>query len=230
MARDWREYLRQQEIKTVPIEDVKPYPNNPRDNEKAVPAVAASIERFGFRNPILVDGDGVIIEGHTRRLAAIRLGMKEVPVVYATDLTPDEVKALRVIDNKTAELAEWDEDVLAEEMVSLPDFDFGDFGFDVDDILGEGGGEGQTDADDVPDVDDSEPVRSKRGEVYVLGAHRLMCGDSTSAEDVTRLMSGGKARMVFTDPPWNVAYGETKKDNPRRLLPHPVCSRKRAAS
>ena len=116
MARDWKEYLRSQEIKVVPIGDVKPYPNNPRDNEKAVPAVAASIERFGFRNPILVDGDGVIIEGHTRRLAAISLGMEEVPVVYATDLAPDEVDALRVIDNKTAELADWDMDKLAEEM------------------------------------------------------------------------------------------------------------------
>lgn len=211
MARDWREYLRQQEIKTVPIEDVKPYPNNPRDNSPAVPAVAASIERFGFRNPILVDGDGVIIEGHTRRLAAIKLGMREVPVVYATDLTPDEVKALRVIDNKTAELADWDEDVLAGEAELLKDagFDLEDFGFDpkeLEALLSPDPADGQTDADDVPEVDDSEPVRSKRGEVYVLGVHRLMCGDSTNAEDVRRVCADGEADLWLTDPPYNVDY------------------------
>ena len=191
MARDWKEYLRSQEIKVVPIGEVKPYPNNPRDNEKAVPAVAASIERFGFRNPILVDGDGVIIEGHTRRLAALKLGMKEVPVVYATDLTPDEVDALRVVDNKTAELADWDMDKLAEEMAKLPGFDFGDFGFDMGDFLHTGTGGGMTDADDVPDVDAAEPVRSRRGEVYELGAHRLLCGDSTSVEDVRMVCADG---------------------------------------
>lgn len=206
MARDWKEYLRSQEIKVVPIGDVKPYPNNPRDNEKAVPAVAASIERFGFRNPILVDGDGVIIEGHTRRLAAIRLGMEEVPVVYATDLAPDEVDALRVVDNKTAELADWDMDKLAEEMAKLPDFDFGDFGFDMGDFLHTGTGGGMTDADDVPDVDAAEPVRSRRGEVYELGAHRLLCGDSTSVEDVRIVCADGEADLWLTDPPYNVDY------------------------
>lgn len=207
MARDWREYLRQQEIKTVPIEDVKPYPNNPRDNEKAVPAVAASIERFGFRNPILVDGDGVIIEGHTRRLAAIKLGMKEVPVVYATDLTPDEVKALRVIDNKTAELAEWDEDILAEEMVSLPDFDFGNFGFGVGELADMGLDEKEEEYDYEEDGDGKPvvEVRTKRGDVWRLGNHVLMCGDSTSEEDVAQLMGGEKADCLITDPPYNVA-------------------------
>lgn len=204
--RDWHEYLRQQEIKVVALDAIRPYPNNPRRNEAAVPAVAASIERFGFRNPILVDKDGVIIEGHTRRLAAMQLGMKEVPVVYATDLAPDEVAALRVIDNKTAELAEWNMDMLAEEMLKLPDVDFSEFGFDVDALLGGDGTEGKTDADDVPDVDDSEPVRSKRGEVYVLGAHRLMCGDSTSAEDLRRVCADGEADLWLTDPPYNVDY------------------------
>lgn len=209
MARDWREYLRQQEIKTVPIEDVKPYPNNPRDNEKAVPAVAASIERFGFRNPILVDGDGVIIEGHTRRLAAIKLGMKEVPVVYAPDLTPDEVKALRVIDNKTAELAEWDEDILAEEMVSLPDFDFGEFGFNVGELADMGLDEKDEEYDYEEDGDGKPvvEVRTKRGDVWRLGNHVLMCGDSTSEEDVARLMGGEKADCLITDPPYNVNIG-----------------------
>lgn len=207
MARDWREYLRQQEIKTVPIEDVKPYPNNPRDNSPAVPAVAASIERFGFRNPILVDGDGVIIEGHTRRLAAIKLGMREVPVVYATDLTPDEVKALRVIDNKTAELADWDEDSLAEEMAALPDFNFGDFGFSVGELVDMGIDEKDEEYDYEEDGDGKPvvKVRTKRGDVWRLGNHVLMCGDSTSEEDVARLMGGEKADCLITDPPYNVA-------------------------
>ena len=205
--RDWKEYLRQQEIKVVRLDAIRPYENNPRDNAPAVPAVVASIERFGFRNPILVDGDGVIIEGHTRRLAALELGMQEVPVVYATDLTPDEVAALRVIDNKTSELAEWNVEKLAEEMAALPDFDFVDFGFDVDGILDIGTPEGNTDADDVPDVDESEHVRSKRGDVYELGAHRLMCGDSTNEEDVRKVCADGEADLWLTDPPYNVDYG-----------------------
>lgn len=204
--RDWHEYLRQQEIKVVAIDAIRPYGNNPRDNAPAVPAVVKSIERFGFRNPILVDGDGVIIEGHTRRLAELQRGMKEVPVVYATDLAPDEVDALRVVDNKTAELADWDMDKLAEEMAALPDFPFGDFGFDMGDFLHTGTGGGMTDADDVPDVDAAEPVRSRRGEVYELGAHRLLCGDSTVAEDVRRVCADGEADLWLTDPPYNVDY------------------------
>lgn len=206
MARDWREYLRTQEIKTVPIGDVKPYPNNPRDNEKAVPAVTKSIERFGFRNPIFVDADGVIIEGHTRRLAAIRLGMQEVPVVYATDLTPEEVDALRVIDNKTAELAEWDMDMLAEEMAKLADFDFTDFGFKAAE-LSDMGVEEKEEEYDYEEGDDGRPdveVRTRAGDIWKLGEHRLMCGDSTSEEDVAALMGGEKADLLQTDPPYNV--------------------------
>lgn len=211
--RDWREYLKQQEIKVVAIGDIKPYENNPRLNEKAVPAVANSIERFGFRNPILVDGDGVIIEGHTRRLAAMRLGMEQVPVIYATDLTPAEVDALRVIDNKTAEMAEWNMDVLAEEMSKLSEsFSFGDFGFDLKTIADMGVEDEGTREDDAtydyeedgdgrPDVE----VRTAPGDVWRLGDHVLMCGDSTSQEDVARLMDGAKADCLLTDPPYNVA-------------------------
>lgn len=204
--RDWKDYLRTQEIKVVKIETIKPFENNPRLNKKAVPAVAASIKRFGFRNPILVDAEGVIIEGHTRRLAALELGMKEVPVVYVTDLTQDEVDALRVIDNKTAELADWDMDKLADEMMRLPDFNFGDFGFDLSTFTDSEEIKGKTDDDYVPEIEESQEPISKRGEVYLLGDHRLMCGDSTSADDVARLMNGEKADMVFTDPPYNVAF------------------------
>ena len=204
--RDWHEYLKAQEIKIVPIGKIKPYAKNPRQNERAVPAVAASIERFGFRNPILVDADGVIVEGHTRRLAALKLGMEEVPVIYATDLTPEEVDALRIIDNKTAELAEWDMDALAEEMAKLPDFDFGDFGFKVGE-LADMGLEEKDEEYDFEEGEDGKPVvevRTAKGDVWRLGDHVLMCGDSTSKEDVDRLMGGEKADCLITDPPYNV--------------------------
>lgn len=209
--RDWHEYLRQQEIKVVALDAVRPYPNNPRRNEAAVPAVAASIERFGFRNPILVDKDGVIIEGHTRRLAAMQLGMKEVPVVYATDLAPDEVAALRVIDNKTAELAEWNMDMLAEEMLKLTEFDMGDFGFDVKSLTDMGvedlgTSDDDFDYDETPDGRPDVEAITRAGDVWRLGEHRLMCGDSTSEADVARLMAGveGGADCLLTDPPYNV--------------------------
>ena len=209
--RDWHEYLKTQEIKVVAIGDIKPYANNPRLNDAAVPAVAASIRRFGFRNPRLVDADGVIIEGHTRRLAAIELGMEQVPVIYATDLAPDEVDALRVIDNKTAELADWDMDKLAEEMGRLADFSFGDFGFDVKSIV-EMGVEERSAGEDSYDYEEDGDGRpqiapiTRRGERWRLGRHVLMCGDSTSAEDVALLMEGveGGADRLLTDPPYNV--------------------------
>ena len=207
--RDWKDYLRTQEIKVVKIDKIKPFENNPRLNKKAVPAVAASIKRFGFRNPILVDAEGVIIEGHTRRLAALELGMKEVPVVYVTDLTQDEVDALRVIDNKTAELADWDMDKLADEMMRLPDFNFGDFGFDVKSIadmgvedagVGEDSFEYDEGGDGRPQVEEI----TKPGDIWKLGNHRLMCGDSTSVEHVAKLMDGEQAALLLTDPPYNV--------------------------
>lgn len=206
--RDIREYLKEMEVVNVAVGDIRPYGRNPRRNEKAVPKVAASIRRFGFRNPILVDGDGVIIEGHTRRLAAISLGMERVPVIYATDLSPEETAALRIIDNKTAECAEWDMGMLAEEMAKLEGFDFCDFGFDTKTVSALGieeedetydyaeGGDGR------PEVD----VRVRRGEVWALGDHRLMCGDATSGEDMARLMQGEKSDILLTDPPYNVAY------------------------
>ena len=208
--RDWHEYLRTQEIKVVAIDAVKPYGDNARINEDAVPAVVKSIKRFGFRNPILVDKDNVIIEGHTRRLAAIELGMQEVPVIYATDLTPDEVDALRIVDNKTAELAGWDMEALAREMERLSDFAFGDFGFDVKSLadmeLDDPGN--KEDEYDFEEGDDKRPnveVRTKPGDLWKLGDHYLMCGDSTSEDDVSQLMGGERADCLLTDPPYNVA-------------------------
>jgi DNA modification methylase len=165
-----------------------------------------------------VDKDGVIIEGHTRRLAAMQLGMKEVPVVYATDLAPDEVAALRVIDNKTAELAEWNMDMLAEEMLKLTEFDMGDFGFDVKSLTDMGvedlgTSDDDFDYDETPDGRPDVEAITRAGDVWRLGEHRLMCGDSTSEADVARLMAGveGGADCLLTDPPYNVNYGARGK-------------------
>lgn len=212
--------MQRSEIEWMPIASIRPYDKNPRRNDDAVDAVANSITEFGFKNPIIVDSDLVIIAGHTRLKAAKKLGLKEVPVVIASDLTPEQVRAFRIIDNKTAELADWDEDLLKGEMQDL-DIDWAEFGFDDVDL-----GIEDIPIEEMLDtiVEDEAPEppeepRTKRGDVYRLGNHYLMCGDSTSKEDVDRLMGGSKAQMLFTDPPWNVDYGETKeKWKDRRIL------------
>lgn len=192
------------EIIMMPINDVHPYLNNPRINEAAIDKVAASIREFGFRQPIVVDKDNVIIAGHTRLQAALRLGMKEIPVVVAEDLTEEQVRAYRLADNKTAEFAEWDFAKLDEELSEILDIDMEEFGFDMSEF------------EDQPEVveDDFEPEipeepKSKQGEVYQLGRHRLMCGDSTSMDDVAKLVNGAKIDMLLTDPPYNVDYHGT---------------------
>lgn len=201
-------------IEYVPVGDVKPYENNPRKNEAAIPALKESIRDFRFSQPISVDADGVVITGHTRLLAAKALGMETVPVIRRSDLTPEQVKALRIADNKVGELAEWDFDALKVELNGLPDFDLSALGFDMDElakVLGSERREGQTDADDVPEVAENYPPKSRRGEVYRCGEHRLMCGDSADSDDWTALMDGEKGDMVFTDPPYGVAIGDKNK-------------------
>lgn len=201
-------------IEYVPVGDVKPYENNPRKNEAAIPALKESIRDFRFSQPISVDADGVVITGHTRLLAAKALGMETVLVIRRSDLTPEQVKALRIADNKVGELAEWDFDALKVELNGLPDFDLTALGFDMDElakVLGSERREGQTDADDVPEVAENDPPKSRRGEVYQCGEHRLMCGDSADSDDWTALMDGEKGDMVFTDPPYGVAIGDKNK-------------------
>ena len=182
-----------------------PYPNNPRDNDASVPRVKASIQEFNFQNPILVDPDGVVIAGHTRLKAALELGLSEVPVVVVDDLTPEQVRAYRLADNKAGEASEWLDAMLAEELAMIEGIDMSEFGFDVpdvdvDDSFGMGMGDGSE--DDAPDVDEVEPT-VKRGQIWRLGDHVLMCGDSTSEADVGRLMQGGDSEMCFTSPPYN---------------------------
>lgn len=116
------------------VSELVPYENNPRNNEKAVEAVANSIREFGFKNPIIVDRQKVIVSGHTRRLAALKLGLDQVPVVYADDLTEDQIKAFRLADNRVAEVAVWDDDLLKEEMAKVIDFQFENYGFDHEDV------------------------------------------------------------------------------------------------
>lgn len=195
------------QVKTVSIDQIKPYENNPRNNDDAVDAVANSIKEFGWQQPIVVDNGGVIIAGHTRYKAAKQLKLKEVPIVVADNLTEEQVNAYRLADNKSGELATWDDDELQEELDKILDIDMTDFGFDL---------ETELEDDEVIDDDYEEEVpeepKSKLGQVYQLGRHRLMCGDSTKPEDVKKLMNGVQADLLITDPPYNVNY-EGKQDS-----------------
>lgn len=194
------------ELKWEPIKSIRPYEKNPRRNDEAVDAVAASIREFGWQQPIVVDKDGVIIAGHTRYKAAKKLKCDTVPVVVADDLTEDQVKAYRLADNKTGELAEWDTALLGEELAELADFDMSQFGFDT--ILQEEAREAE---EDDYEVNPPEEPKAKLGDIYQLGRHRLMCGDSTDAESVYQLCQDGQIDMLLTDPPYGVDYtGKTK--------------------
>jgi DNA modification methylase len=186
---------------------IKPYPNNPRINDDAVDSVAVSIKEFGFRQPIVVDAEGVIICGHTRFKAAQKLGLEKVPVHVAKDLSPEQIKAYRIADNKTAELAEWNYDLLPIELADLQacNYDLGLLGFDPDDLaklLNPDLNEGLTDPDDVPAPPDE--AITQPGDLWILGDHRLLCGDSSSPADLDRLLGGQTIQLVNTDPPYNV--------------------------
>lgn len=194
-----------EQIKEVPIGDVKPYENNPRNNDGAVEATANSIKEFGWQQPIVVDKDMVIIAGHTRLKAAKQLGLKRVPIVVA-DLSEEQAKAYRLADNKTGELADWDMGLLDDELAEIADIDMSDFGFNLD--IPDGGEEAQE--DDFDEEVPEEP-KSKLGQIYQLGRHRLMCGDSTKTEDVKKLVGGVQCDLLLTDPPYNVGYEGKQK-------------------
>jgi len=205
-------------IESRDIDKLIPYINNSRKHsDEQVAQIAASIKEFGWTNPILVDGDNGLIAGHGRLLAARKLGMNTVPVIELAYLTETQKKALIIADNKLALNADWDNELLMLELQQLnsDDFDLSLLGFDVnelDALLNPiTGTTGLTDEDDVPDVPD-EP-KTKLGDIYILGNHRLMCGDSCSITDVEKLMGvGGGVDMLLTDPPYNVAYeGATKE-------------------
>ena len=204
------------------VERIIPYKRNPRRNEDAVEKVAASIKAFGFKVPIVVDKDAVIIAGHTRLLAALRLGMKEVPVLVARDLSPAQVKAYRLADNRVHEEAVWDEELLALELGDLSKlgFDLTETGFDADEInallnIDQGGLLAGVDENAIPETP-AKPTTAP-GELIQLGKHRLICGDSTDPFVIEKLFAGAKADAIFTDPPYNVNYegaaGKIQNDN-----------------
>mgnify|MGYP001035536442 CR=1 FL=1 len=190
-------------IKDISISCIHEYDNNPRNNEKAVDAVAESINQFGFKVPIVIDKDCVIVAGHTRVKAAKQIGMTSVPCVIADDLTEEQLKAYRLADNKTAELAEWDFEKLHEELKALNAFDMDIFGFDtLPDIMNEMNDSTEISIDDILD---KEETKTKRGDIWLLGQHRLICGDCTDKDIIAQLMDGAKADLLLTDPPYNVA-------------------------
>lgn len=202
------------EFITLKLEELIPYEKNPRKNEMAVPDVQESIRQCGDLDPIEVDENNVILSGHTRLLALKRAGYTETDVVRYTGLTEEQKKKYRLLANKTGEKAEWDLDLLAGELDGL-DFDNFDFGFDLD--FGMGDGERAEAQEDDYELQLPEEPKSKLGDIYQLGRHRVMCGDSLSADDMALLMDGDKADMIVTDPPYNVDYegtaGKIQNDN-----------------
>lgn len=174
------------QIESVKIGDIKPYENNPRHNDNAVAGVKASIEQFGFKIPMVIDKNNVIVCGHTRYKAAKELGMAEVPCIRADELTDDQIKAFRLADNKVAEAATWDIEKLDIELDEIQ-MDMSEFGFEdleLDEI------ELDVQSDDVPEAVET---RCKNGDLWQLGDHRLICGDSTDTSVIERLMGGGQS-------------------------------------
>lgn len=204
-----------------PIAKLIPYARNSRThNDEQVAQIVASIKEFGFTNPILIGADDVIIAGHGRLLAAQRMGLKEVPIVRLPHLTETQRRALVIADNKIALNAGWDEEMLALEMKELGDLDFDLdlLGFSLDELkeleaFGEPEPSGNTDEDEVPE--EPEEAVTKPGDMWILGEHRLLCGDTTMVDDLKKLMADDTADMIFTDPPYNVNYGATMKDSLR---------------
>lgn len=204
----------QDKIQYVEINKLIPYVNNARTHDDAqVTQIASSIKEFGFNNPVLIDKDNGIIAGHGRVMAAKKLGLVEVPTIMLDHLTDAQRKAYILADNRIALNSGWDIELLSLELKDLDnDIDLSTLGFDADELnallnpIEET--EGLTDEDAVPDVPD-EPV-TKLGDIYQLGNHRLMCGDSTSIDAVERLMDGERPDMVFTDPPYNIDYQGVK--------------------
>lgn len=203
------------------LAEIKPYENNPRNNDEAVECVANSIKEFGFKVPIVIDKDGVIVAGHTRLKAAERLGLKTVPCIVADDLTPEQVKAFRLADNKVGELATWDFEKLDIELDGITDIDMAEFGFEDFELEDEA--EPDIIEDEPPEPTDSEP-KAKRGDVYKLGRHRLMCGDSTSINDVEKLRNGGHIQLALTDPPYGVKAVEQGGHNSGKKAGSQICN------
>jgi site-specific DNA-methyltransferase (adenine-specific) len=188
------------DIQLKKLSEIKPYEKNPRKNDEAVKYVAESIKQFGFKVPIVIDRGGIIVAGHTRYKAAKKLKLAEVPCIVADDLNDEQIKAFRLADNKVAEKAEWDFDLLDAELDDILDIDMESLGFEFEE---------ETEPTEVEE-DDFEaelPVepKAKLGDIYQLGRHRLMCGSATSFEDVESLLNGDEIHLVYTDPPYGMS-------------------------
>lgn len=194
------------EIVNKNIEEIKMYENNPRNNDGAVEYVANSIKEFGFKVPIVLDKNNIIVAGHTRYKAAKLLNITEIPCIIADDLSDEQVKAFRLIDNKAAELASWDNDLLNLELENIKDIDMELFDFQISNIL-------DNVVDDEYEIELPEDPKTKTGNIYKLGNHYLMCGDSTNTDDVKKLMNNQLADLIVTDPPYNVNYEGKTGDN-----------------
>ena len=184
---------------TKKVSELIPYINNPRNNDDAVDAVASSIKNFGFKVPIVVDSNNEIINGHTRLKAAKKIGLETVPVIVADDLTPEQIKAFRLADNKVGEIATWNDEMLAIELGELDEieFDMTEFGFEIEE-------EKEAIEDEDFDATPSEEPTSKLGDIYQLGRHRLMCGSSIDKKSVKTLVGSNVMDLVFTDPPYGM--------------------------
>lgn len=196
------------------IEEIKEYENNPRNNDNAVEYVARSIKDFGFKMPIIIDKNNVIVAGHTRYKAAKELNLTEVPCIVADDLTDEQIKAFRLVDNKSAELAEWNLELLNIELENIHDIDMNLYNFELSELL-------DNVIEDDYEIELPEEPKTKHGDIYKLGNHYLMCGDSTKESDVAKLMNNNKADLFLTGPPYNVALGnhdtpETARQRHRR--------------
>ena len=206
-------------IETWPVDKLKAYHRQLKDNEDALPKMVEVLKKWGFRVPLLVSKDGEIIDGATRYQAALQIGLTEVPVVVDSSLTPTQIRTFRLLVNRSSMWADWDPEAVGQELaelrIELDDLSLTGFtDRELDAFLQGTVAAGEKDPDDVPPLPE-EPV-CKAGDVWILGVHRLMCGDSTSPSDIAMLMAGEKADMVWTDPPYNVDYsakaGKIKND------------------
>ena len=199
-------------VQNIKIEVIKPYEKNTKKHpETQIKNIAESIKQFGFIQPVVLDNNNEIIIGHGRYLASQLLGYEEIPCVFVDNLTEEQVRKLRILDNKLNE-SEWDDDLLR---LELEDLDFGDFhvefGLDFEEE------EKEIVEDEVPEVDEKAEPICKLGDIWQLGEHRLMCGDSTKEEDVAKLMNGEKADMVFTDPPYGYEYQSNMRTKSKKF-------------
>ena len=214
------------QFETWPIDRLIEYSRNPRKNDHAVDKIAGAIKEFGFRVPVVAKSDGLVVDGHLRLKAAKKLGLTEVPVILADDMTEAQIKAFRISVNRMAEFAEWDNELLALEFAELTDigFDLDLTGFTADEIAAltpEQIEPGLTDEDAVPEVPE-QPV-TVLGDVWVLGKHRLMCGDSESTDAIDKLLAGVVPNAVITDPPYGIGIDGQKKSvskNPKHNRKH----------